>query len=258
MRVIPVIDLLGGQVVRGVAGRREEYRPIVSQIAADARPATVARALVERFGFDTAYVADLDAIMLGRPDVRAWSEIARAGLKLWLDAGTGTIDFSWHIIDQLAVTQIDARLVVGLESLESQEVIWKISGVLEDVPPIFSVDLQCGRPLVRNPAWKNMPALEIVSTVKSLGVRETIVLDLADVGVGGGTRTLELCREIASKFPGQGLVAGGGVRGWGDLEAMAGAGCTHALVASALHDGSLTREDVRRTTLDPRLQTPDS
>ena len=33
MEVIPVIDLLGGQVVRGVAGRRDEYRPIVSQIA---------------------------------------------------------------------------------------------------------------------------------------------------------------------------------------------------------------------------------
>ena len=31
MKILPVIDLKGGVVVRGVAGRRDEYRPIVSQ-----------------------------------------------------------------------------------------------------------------------------------------------------------------------------------------------------------------------------------
>src|SRR6187431_505841 len=89
MRVIPVIDLMYGQVVRGVAGRRSEYRPIQSQIAADARPATVARAFVERFGFETVYVADLDAIGGGAPDLISLEMIARAGLNLWVDAGVG-------------------------------------------------------------------------------------------------------------------------------------------------------------------------
>jgi uncharacterized protein related to proFAR isomerase len=30
MQVIPVIDLKDGVVVHGIAGRREEYRPLVS------------------------------------------------------------------------------------------------------------------------------------------------------------------------------------------------------------------------------------
>src|SRR5688572_18574193 len=90
MRVIPVIDLMNGQVVRGIGGKRSEYQPIKSQIATDAQPATVARAFVEHFGFDTAYVADLDAIQGRPPNLIAWKEIHAAGLKLWLDAGIGT------------------------------------------------------------------------------------------------------------------------------------------------------------------------
>jgi phosphoribosylformimino-5-aminoimidazole carboxamide ribotide isomerase len=42
------------------------------------------------------------------------------------------------------------------------------------------------------------------------------------------------------------IVAGGGVRGVPDLEALANAGCDAALVASALHDGRLTPHDIRR------------
>jgi phosphoribosylformimino-5-aminoimidazole carboxamide ribotide isomerase len=70
-----------------------------------------------------------------------------------------------------------------------------------------------------------------------------IVLDLADVGTGGGTRTLDLCRELKAKHPQIELIAGGGVRNLDDLKRIADAGCSGALVASALHDGRLTRAD---------------
>lgn len=246
MRVIPVIDLLGGQVVRGVAGRREEYRPIQSQIAADARPTTVARALVEQFGFDTVYVADLDAIMHRQPDVRAWSEIAGAGLKLWLDAGVGNSDFAWRIVDQIALAEIEVQLVVGLESLESAEDFFSIGEMYGYGSPIFSLDLLDEKPLVRNPAWAGLSPLEIALLAGSMGARETIVLDLADVGVGGGTRTLDLCRMITAATEAQTLIAGGGVRGIDDLKALADAGCQAALVASALHNGRLSRADIQR------------
>jgi phosphoribosylformimino-5-aminoimidazole carboxamide ribotide isomerase len=246
MRVIPVIDLMNGQVVRGLAGRREEYRPIQSQIAADAQPETVARALVDRFGFEIVYVADLSAIVHGRPDVRGWSQIAGAGLKLWLDAGVGSSEFAWRIVDQIALAEIDVRLVVGLESLESEEDFFAISEMHGHVSPIFSLDLREGKPLVKNPAWVGLSPLEIALLAGSMGAREIIVLDLADVGMGGGTRTLDLCRTIAAATEPQTLIAGGGVRGLDDLKDLADAGCQGALVASALHDGRLTRADIER------------
>ena len=127
MKVIPVIDLLGGQVVRGIGGRRDEYRPIVSRIAADARPATVARALVEQFGFDTVYVADLDAIMHQQPDRAAWREIAGQGLRLWLDAGVGDRMSARRVIESLRSDVNDFVLIVGLESLLSLEELLAIT-----------------------------------------------------------------------------------------------------------------------------------
>jgi phosphoribosylformimino-5-aminoimidazole carboxamide ribotide isomerase len=244
MRVIPVIDLMGGQVVRGVGGRRKEYRPIESRLAADAQPATVAAAFVARFGFDTAYVADLDAIMQGRPSVAAWQAIAAAGLQLWLDAGVGEARTASIVRDHVHVAGIDAQLVVGLESLESEEALQSICGVCAPRPPIFSLDLKAGSPLLHNPGWRDWSPLRFVSMAIHAGIEDLIVLDLADVGARGGTRTLELCREIRKVDGVRTLIAGGGVRSTNDLRALVNAGCDAALVATALHDGRLTRADV--------------
>jgi phosphoribosylformimino-5-aminoimidazole carboxamide ribotide isomerase len=250
VRVIPVIDLMNGQVVRGVAGRRSEYRPIDSRIAADAQPATVARALVEHFGFDTVYAADLDAIVHGQPNVDEWKQISDAGLRLWLDAGVGTPQAAVAFEKQLKSIVTNPTIVVGLESLITPTIVMDLAGEMairfRATSFAFSLDLQNGRPLTRIDWWKDMPPIEIAHWLMKFGVRRLIVLDLADVGVGGGTRTLELCREIRRKFPAIELIAGGGVRGIEDLKRLADAGCDAALVASALHDGRLTREEIRR------------
>ena len=46
MILIPVIDLMHGQVVRAVRGDRHAYRPIVSALCDGSDPVTVARASV--------------------------------------------------------------------------------------------------------------------------------------------------------------------------------------------------------------------
>ena len=116
MHVLPVVDLVGGQVVRGIAGRREEYRPIVSRLCADAQPASVARALVEQFGFAQAYVADLDAIAGHEPDWKTYEAIADCGLRLWVDAGLTGIERARTFVQPRA-ERVVARVIVGLESL---------------------------------------------------------------------------------------------------------------------------------------------
>ena len=252
MRVVPVIDLMNGQVVRGIAGRRSEYRPIQSSIAADARPATVSRAFVERFGFDTVYVADLDAIMHRKPDVQAWEEIRGAGLELWLDAGVGTPQGAAALDERLTATAPSTIIVVGLESVPAPLCVFDIAARCRGRRFAFSLDLQQGRPATKISMWKDEQPLEIARWVIKASVQRLIVLDLADVGIAAGTRTLELCRDIRRLFPAIELIAGGGVRGSGDLQALADAGCDAALVASALHDGRLTAEDVRQAENLPR------
>src|SRR5262245_38013639 len=120
MIVIPVIDLKGGLVVRGIAGRREEYRPIVSQLASEPAPWAIAQAFVEHFGFRNVYVADLDAITGREPDFDAYDEISRSGLSPWIDAGVGTIQ------QARALLKTSGSIIVGLESLASPEELAEI------------------------------------------------------------------------------------------------------------------------------------
>jgi phosphoribosylformimino-5-aminoimidazole carboxamide ribotide isomerase len=251
MRVIPVIDVLCGQVVRGVAGRRSEYRPIVSQIAADSCPATVARAIVERFGFDTAYVADLDAIAGRAPNVAAWKEIQQARLALWLDAGITTARSCLALHKLLTSESIRANIIIALESLQDDldGEDW-IDARARSQAFTFSLDLKAGVPIHNIAKWRNHSPIEIAKSAHAHGFSDIIVLDLADVGTDGGTRTLSLCKQMIAELHPVNVIAGGGVRNITDLKALADAGCSAALVASALHDGRLTRSDLNQQTTD--------
>jgi phosphoribosylformimino-5-aminoimidazole carboxamide ribotide isomerase len=244
MQIIPVIDLLGGQVVRGIGGRRSEYRPIESQLVAGSDPGAIAAAFVERFGATTCYAADLDAIEQGDFQVDAWKAIAAAGMKLWLDAGFGECAQLARAIDSCNDAAIDADFIIGSETLESEEQLPMLAWV--DFPErlIYSLDMKQRRPLTRIAKWQSLAPLEIAGRMyEGQSPWRMIVLDLADVGTGGGTRTLDLCRELKAKHPQIELIAGGGVRNLDDLKRIADAGCSGALVASALHDGRLTRAD---------------
>jgi phosphoribosylformimino-5-aminoimidazole carboxamide ribotide isomerase len=245
MRVIPVIDLMQGLVVRGVAGRRSEYRPIVSQIAANAQPATVARAFVEQFDCDTVYVADLDAITHGQPNIDAWKAIAATGMRLWLDAGIGNLETYTKLEAAWMSQDISADIVIGLESFQQPDIRPLIDRIrLSSCKPIFSLDLRGGQPIHQVPAWLGRSPLEIAQIMHAAGFKDLIVLDLADVGTGSGTSTLPLCRQLAQALGSARVTAGGGIRELADLQALADAGCHAALLASALHDGRLTRADV--------------
>lgn len=238
MRVIPVMDLKQGEVVRGVGGRRHEYRPIVSQLVGSAEPWVVARALIKAFSAEI-YVADLDAITANSPDFEIWDDISSHGCSLLVDAGIRTAaeaKTAWRQLQLLG----DHRLVIGLESIANAAELSRIVQTI--VPPdrlVFSLDLKQGAPLASDNSWQRSSPLEIARQVYDLGPRRMIVLDLADVGGGRGPSTLPLVRELRQELPGVELIAGGGVRGPDDLVAMEQAGCSAALVASALHDGRI-------------------
>ena len=238
MNIIPVIDLKAGLVVRGVAGRREEYRPIVSQLVSEPSPQAVAQALAQQFGFQDVYIADLDAIGGKPPSLRAYREIMACGLTPWIDAGVATVEAAQSLLDL-------GKIIVGLETLKSDAELRRIVDACSGERVIFSLDLKGGRPITSIDAWREASPDEIADRAIQSGVRRLIVLDLADVGVGQGTGTLELVERLHARHPQVEITAGGGVRGIYDLRRLATAGCSSALVASALHDGRLTPEEVR-------------
>ena len=236
MRVIPVLDLMDGRVVRGVAGRRREYRPVVSRLSASDRPLDVARAFRLHLGLVALYVADLDAIGGAEPALEVYAELMRDGFRLWIDAGVRRMDRICLLADAGA-----DGVIVGLETAGPAVLADACAAFSPRV--IFSLDMKKGKPLGDPQAWGAAEARPIAEKAVALGVRRLIVLDLARVGVGVGVGTEELCAALAQTHPDVEIIAGGGVRGPADLRRLSARGVRAALVASALHDGRLKRAD---------------
>jgi phosphoribosylformimino-5-aminoimidazole carboxamide ribotide isomerase len=239
MRLIPVLDVLNGRIVRGVGGRRSEYLPLVSRLTSSTDPVEVARALVTTFQPAELYLADLDAITGSRLDLDLYRAIRELGPRLWVDAGIRDGDGARAV----AGTRCD--VVAGLETVTGPDVLRDIVAAVGPERMVFSLDLRDGVPLRE---WFHHGDRTPVSTVVACGITRLIVLDLARVGGGSGTGTEDLCRQLAAEYPHVEVIAGGGVRGPADLEHVSACGVRGVLVASALHDGRIGPDTISRSS----------
>ncbi len=237
MRILPVLDLLGGHVVRGVAGRRQDYRPVVSRLTTSSQPLDVARAFREHFRLSELYLADLDAIAGSEPAWLVYAALREDGFRLWVDAGVRDAASGQQLAECVA------GVVAGLETLAGPAELEELSRDLDD-RLVFSLDLRRGAPLGKAELWGGADPESIAAWAVSMDVRRLLVLDLARVGVNAGTGTEELCGRLVTAYPGVEVWAGGGVRGVDDLRRLQQVGVEVALVASALHDGALAPPDL--------------
>lgn len=239
MRIIPVLDLMQGCVVRGVGGRREEYRPIRSRLTDSHDPLDVAAALHEHFGLREFYVADLDAIQGLSRQLQDVQKLRSTGYELLVDAGVRSTDH----VDELFRSGA-SRVIAAQETLAGAAALRRILQGAGVERVLFSLDLQSGRLLGPAAGWESDTPLDRALEAIECGAASLIVLDLAGVGVKGGVPTLELCRRVRGEAPRVELITGGGVRHRDDLCRLRDAGVDGVLVASALHDGSLSRDDL--------------
>lgn len=221
--VIPVLDLRGGRVVRARRGERSSYAPIETPLAKGSEPASVARGLLDAWPARTLYVADLDAIIDGAaPDLGVLDAIARAcpGIGLWVDAGfSGSKGVAAFLAAGLG------RPVIGSESQTDAGLVTELGD-----SAVLSLDSR-GAERLGPAALHDDP---------SLWPPDVIAMTLARVGAGTGP---DLAALQALRAPGRRVYAAGGVRGPDDLRALRQAGIAGALVASALHDGTLRRAE---------------
>jgi phosphoribosylformimino-5-aminoimidazole carboxamide ribotide isomerase len=221
MQVIPVLDLIEGQVVRAKMGDRDAYRPIETPLSATADPVDVTAGLIALGAFPALYVADLDAIR-GRGDNIATIARLRAAfptLPLWIDSGAADSA-------ALAATRRFGAPVLGSES---QRDLSLVAGAPD---ALLSLDF-------RGDAFQGPPEL---LTRPELWPRRIIVMTLGRVGSGAGPDLdrLAAIRQLAGE---RRLYAAGGVRDRGDLAALRDAGAAGVLVASALHNGKISPAD---------------
>jgi phosphoribosylformimino-5-aminoimidazole carboxamide ribotide isomerase len=242
--LLGVIDLRRGRAVHASGGRRERYLP-VERVAGRAiepgSPQALADQYVRGFRIATLYVADLDAIEGGSPQEDAVGAVARAGAPLWLDAGVTSVTDAQRALEWGA-----ARAVVGLETLASFDVLGAICAEVGGTRVAFSLDLRHGKPMAAAPQAAGLTPSNLATRAVDAGVGAVIVLDVSRVGMGAGL-DLALIERVRAAMPtALPLVAGGGVSGVEDLIRLRDAGCSGALVATALLTGRLTADEIAR------------
>lgn len=213
---------MGKQVVHAFAGKRDTYRPLESNLCGSSQPVAVVEGLLALYPFRHMYVADLDAIF-GRGDhidVMRMLRRTYPQLEFWVDGGfsNGVAVKAWQASDL-------GRPVWGSESME---VMPECSALRTE--GILSLDFM-------GPNFLGPTAL---MQEAECWPPEVIAMTLARIGVKAGP-DLERLEQLRSMNPACQLFAAGGVRNVDDLSALVRIGVSGVLLASALHDGKLSR-----------------
>lgn len=234
MTLIPVIDLLRGQVVRAVGGKRSTYRPIASALCPRSDPLSVARILCDHCAAGQLYVADLDALLGGPIQVGILRSLLQAlpDIELWVDAGFADAAGAQALRSRLGPPGKRLVPVFGSESLRSREALEGCFDMSQANAgsAVLSLDRRDGRRLDAAGCWEAV----------ALWPQRVIVMTLERVGSDAGP-DLETLRELRLKSPRTTFVGAGGIRHEEDLARARDAGAGAWLVASALHDGRLSR-----------------
>ena len=224
MDVIPVIDVRHGVAVHARQGQRSDYRPLETPLAQGSDPGAVARGFLSLFPFRTLYVAHLDGIEGRGRDAQLAQRLAVAmpGIALWIDDG--------GLADE-APPSVGVVPVIGSESLGGGDDAKR----LRNEPDRFVLSLD-----FRGDRFLGPRAL---LDDANLWPQRVIIMTLARVGAGEGP-DLQRVAGIVARAGVRRIYAAGGVRHLGDLEALRVAGAAGALVATALHAGTITAGDL--------------
>ena len=240
MRVIPVLDLKDGRVVHGVKGERHRYQPVVSMLTDSAEPIAVARAFAEKLGLREFYIADLDAIERRGHHQAIISHLAQQEkMTLLVDAGIADVEGVLTLLNMGA-----SRVIIGAETLNSWDALVTICAAVPIHRLVFSLDMRAGQVLSSSSPLAALHPLQVLERLQTLGWREVILLDLARVGMGAGVDH-SLIAEARYRCPELALLAGGGIRDMNELRDLQTAGVAGVLVATALHQGTITAADLR-------------
>jgi len=223
MEIIPVIDLMHGQVVHARLGLRQHYLPIQSTLCKFSTPSAIVEALLELYPFKRLYIADLDAIKgLGHHlDTIMQIQAHYPDLEIWLDAGISNIEAlsTWQ--------SLNLTHVIGSENITTAS---DFIAIVEYLGGKFVLSLDFNQN-----GFIGCP--EIESQI-NYWPDKVIVMDLNQVGSeqGPATQRLEIIKHQAGNKQ---VFAAGGIRNNADLEQLSTLSISGALVATALHNGNL-------------------
>jgi phosphoribosylformimino-5-aminoimidazole carboxamide ribotide isomerase len=235
MQVIPVIDLLNGEVVHAKKGLRQTYQPMQSPLCSSSDPLSVVAALLVMHPFKQLYIADLNAIQKLPNKTRSnYASIAQISLaypelELWLDAGFQ------QSADLLEWQALNVRIILASENFHDMQDYLALSQQHEFILSLDFFSDGFHGPLALLKQTEDWP-------------ERVIIMSLSDVGANQGFNKSRLV-EIIQSNKDSWLYAAGGVRDEQDLLNLRALGMHGALVASALHNLQINGASLTKLSL---------
>lgn len=229
LQIIPVIDIRGGRVVHARGGNRQQYPALKSLLTNSVTPAEVISDLLKCLPFQQLYIVDLDAIEQGSHRMYFYKALCRAfpQIEFWIDSG----------IRQLTALSTSSqvnnlRMVAGSETLVDSSMLTQGGG---DACLILSLDRK---------NQSNLGKAELFTETR-LWPKSVILMNLDRVGSKLGP-DLEWLQTQRSKAPEVAWYLAGGIRNDADLIKAQQYGAAGVLVASALHNGAISLQTMKR------------
>ena len=240
MRLIPSIDLRGGQCVRLLRG----------DFAAETRYDSPPLQLLQHYrdlGADWLHVVDLDGARDGQSANR--QAIAQLALQPGISLQVGGGVRSRASVEELLALGI-ARLAIGSAAVEQRSEVesWLGQFGAERICLAFDVRLQPdGLPLLHTRGWRQATTLTLWDAITSYlpcGLRHVLCTDIERDGALAGPN-VELYLEAVARFPQIRWQASGGVSSSDDLRSLAASGVAAAISGRALLEDRLPRGDLQ-------------
>ncbi|MDG6243333.1 MAG: HisA/HisF-related TIM barrel protein [Methanolobus sp.] len=234
-RIIFVLDIFNRTVVHAQGGTRSEYKPI--HFSSHICNTSDAVRIVETVKPAEVYIADLNLLEnIGKREKNFDIIQNVAGkAKVMLDPGVTAVSETEDIME------IVNSVVLGTETA-SLDTIEQVSSLYPGRVNV-SIDKRKGKILTNDLSIPEDPFM-IVELLNDYELDDIIILDLDRVGTSSGVDSQFLSKIV--DISDHNILLGGGVRNVEDIEALGEIGLKGALVATALHNGSIPLQMVQQ------------
>ncbi len=228
MFIIPVIDLSKGQVVHALRGERNKYQPVKSVLTSKPEAKAIIEAYFKLYSFKIIYIADLDAIQETGEHISLICDLAQCfpDVEFWLDAGRSIIKNTQVYSDIKNI-----RHILGSENNFPEE---EFKNIIQANPNII-LSLDFGKQgLIQNHFLLETP---------TYWTNDVIIMMLHRVGSNEGIDQ-EYLKTIKKTAHQSNLFFAGGIRNMDDISILESEDYKGVLLATALHNGNITKDDL--------------
>lgn len=228
LQIIPVIDIKAGQVVLARQGKRYCYRLLSTPLCQSSQIDDVINAYLNVSCFTRIYIADLDALMNTGNNHSLINELfcRYPEINFMIDSGSMQPLYTPPQAKQFTA-------IIATEAIVEKELI-ELKQQTDNF--ILSLDFSSQDAPMGDSWLYYSPAL---------WPKQLILMTLSLVGTNSGPDLNKLA-HYRQAYPQHEFIAAGGIRGIKDLLQLKTIGIKTALVASALHHGKLSGEDIRQ------------